>query len=93
MTSDKGQKGISLSPSNKLMKVVRFRLPVEMAQNCMAHQNIAITFHLIAHSKVSNKRGMRKIGVGGWKWFDITIIREVEIIQGYVWKNRSLSFS
>ena len=37
------------------------------------------------YSRVPNKRGVRKIGGGGgWKWFDITIIRGVGIIGGGV---------
>ena len=44
------------------------------------------------YSQVPNKRGVGIIGGGGWKWFEITIIRGVGIIRGLLGEIESSLF-
>ena len=67
---------------------------------CLSHLRDAFLHHRVqvhtnfssidVYSGVPNNRGgVRKIGGGGWKWFNITVIRGVGIIGGGgSWRNR-----
>ena len=50
---------------------------------------VAFFLKYLVYSRVLNKRGgVRIIGGGGWKWFDITIIGDWNNRGGGAWKNR-----